>query len=342
MTQPLAEPPWRINRSGAPRRVGIEIEFDGLDCAGSAALLRDLFGGRLVWKDPYRVDVEDTSLGAFRVELDMSLAHPAAAVTGARNDDWERLVEELQADVAETVGDVGSLWMPVEIVAPPVAWSDLRSLDRLVAALRQAGAGGTRSGPLSAYGTQLNPEIASSEAAHLLSVLQAYLLLSDWLREDIGVDLRRRLTPFVDPFPNAYMERVLDPSYAPDRCGLIRDYLAYNPTRNRELDLLPLFAFLEPRQVRARLPDEKIKARPTFHYRLPDTRFDLADWCLTLEWRRWVAVERLAADSRRLQQGMELYGEHRCQVIPLGWPTQSRALAEAVFEGAPDPAKGRR
>lgn len=341
MTQSLAEPPWCLNQSGVPRRVGVEIEFDGLDCAETAALLRRLFGGRLVWKDPYRVDVEHTRFGVFRVELDMSLAHPASPVPATQNDEWERLVEELEADVAETVGDVGSLWMPVEIVAPPVAWSDLRDLDRLVVALRQAGAGGTRSGLLSAYGTQLNPEIASSEVDHLLSVLRAYLLLSDWLREEIAVDLRRRLTPFVDPFPNAYMERVLHPDYAPDRCSLVRDYLAYNPTRNRELDLLPLFAFLEPQQVRDRLPDEKIKARPTFHYRLPDTRFDLADWSLTLEWSRWVAVERLAADPRRLQQGMELYGRHRYQVIPLGWPAQSRALADAVAEGAADPKKDR-
>ena len=218
----------------------------------------------------------------------MSLAHPEKPDERRRRDEWDDFIAELEADLAETVGDLGSLWMPVEIVAPPIAWSELGALDRLVESLRQSGAGGTRSGLLSAYGTQLNPEIASSETGELLATLRAFLLLSDWLREEIGVDLRRRFTPFIDPFPNAYRELVLDPAYAPDRHRLIDDYLAHNPTRNRELDLLPLFAFLEPERVRARLPREKIHARPTFHYRLPDTRLDLPDWSVGLEWERWV------------------------------------------------------
>ncbi|OBX33760.1 putative amidoligase enzyme [Halomonas elongata] len=39
---------------------------------------------------------------------------------------------------------------------------------------------------------------------------------------------------------------MLDPDYQPDLRTLIDDYLEYNPTRNRELDLLPLFAYLDP------------------------------------------------------------------------------------------------
>lgn len=338
-------PPWTETESGGIRRVGVEVEFDGLDCEETSALLHRLFGGHIVWQDPYRAQVMGTRLGDFEVELDMSLAHPEARAAAERHrgtteePEWERraraeverLLERLEADLAETVGDVGSLWMPVEIVAPPVAWDRLGELDRLVAALREAGAGGTRSGLLSAYGTQLNPEVADSAPAHLLSVLRAYLLLSDWLREEIGVDLRRRVTPFIDPFPAAYADLVLDAEYAPDLAGLIGDYLAYNPTRNRELDLLPLFAHLAPKQVRRRLPREKIHARPTFHYRLPDTRLDLPDWSVTLEWGRWITVERLAADAELLTEGMARYRRHRRQFIPLGWPEQSRTLAEALL-----------
>ncbi len=332
-TSPAA-PPQARTQAGALRRVGVEIEFDGLDCAETGGLLRRLFGGRIVWHDPYRLELLDSALGRFLVELDMSLAHPEKPDERRRRDEWDDFIAELEADLAETVGDLGSLWMPVEIVAPPIAWSELGALDRLVESLRQSGAGGTRSGLLSAYGTQLNPEIASSETGELLATLRAFLLLSDWLREEIGVDLRRRFTPFIDPFPNAYRELVLDPAYAPDRHRLIDDYLAHNPTRNRELDLLPLFAFLEPERVRARLPREKIHARPTFHYRLPDTRLDLPDWSVGLEWERWVTVERLAADPDRLGRGMELFRRHRAQLIPHGWPAQSRALAEAVADGS--------
>ena len=38
---------------------------------------------------------------------------------------------------------------------------------------------------------------------------------------------------------------MLDAGYGPDLGALIDDYLAANPTRNRALDLLPLFAELD-------------------------------------------------------------------------------------------------
>jgi hypothetical protein len=344
---PLAVPPWTLAEGGHARRVGIEIEYDGVDVGRTGALLTRLFGGRLDWHDPYRAVAADTELGDFEIELDMSLAHPDAPAKARADTDphaeqsWDvwakeeldRFFERLEADLAEAVGDVGSLWMPVEIGAPPIAWDRLGEIDRLVQVLREAGAGGTRSGLLSAYGTQLNPEVACADPGHLLAVLRAYLLLSEWLREEIGVDLRRRITPFVDPFPNSYMELTLDPDYAPDRRTLIADYLSYNPTRNRELDLLPLFAHLDMGLVRSRLPRTKIHPRPTFHYRLPDTRLDRSDWSIALEWNRWVAVERLAADAERLSAGMARYREHRAQLIPYGWSAHARELAEGLYEG---------
>jgi hypothetical protein len=45
-----------------------------------------------------------------------------------------------------------------------------------------------------------------------------------------------------------------------------------------------------------------IKARPTFHYRLPDCKIDDPDWALKATWNDWVEVERLAADDERLQR----------------------------------------
>jgi hypothetical protein len=347
----LATPPRTETESGQTRRLGIEIEFDGLDCEETGSLLHRLFGGQIHWRDPYRVEIRNTRLGDFEVELDMSMAHPEghpkrpSETPKAEDSEWERrareefenFLERVEAELAEAVGDLGSLWMPVEIVAPPIPWDRLPELDRLIAALRDAGAGGTRSGLLSAYGTQLNPEVASTEPDYLLAVLRAYLLLSDWLREEIGVDLRRRVTPFVDPFPGSYADLVLDPGYAPDLGRLVGDYLVHNATRNRELDLLPLFDHLASAQVRRRLPREKIHARPTFHYRLPDTRLDKAAWSLTTEWNRWVTVERLAENKELLAEGMARFRAYRRQFVPLGWPAESRSLAWALMRNETTP-----
>jgi hypothetical protein len=91
---------------------------------------------------------------------------------------------------------------------------------------------------------------------------------------------------------------------------LIDDYLDASPSRNRELDMLPLFAHLDHDRVRARLPYEKISARPTFHYRLPDSRVDDPAWTIAADWNRWVEVERLACDPARL---VRLAAAHRLE-----------------------------
>ena len=92
---------------------------------------------------------------------------------------------------------------------------------------------------------------------------------------------------------------------------LIDDYIAFNPTRNRDLDLLPLLAFIDEAEVRRQLPDEKINPRPTFHYRLPDMQLGDPDWGLASEWNRWVLVERLAEDGERLAALCRDYLDHR-------------------------------
>src|SRR3954463_16744587 len=75
------------------------------------------------------------------------------------------------------------------------------------------------------------------------------------------------------------------------------DYLTHNPTRNRPLDMLPLLAFNVPGLMeRPGLAGQKVRPRPTFHYRLPDSSIDEDGWSIAEEWGRWVLVERLADD----------------------------------------------
>jgi hypothetical protein len=57
-----------------------------------------------------------------------------------------------------------------------------------------------------------------------------------------------------------------------------------------------------------------VKPRPTFHYRLPDCRIDEPGWRPSVDWNRWVAVERLAEDPERLG---ELAADRLAEVPPL-------------------------
>jgi hypothetical protein len=135
----------------------------------------------------------------------------------------------------------------------------------------------------------------------LLDHLRAFLLLYPWLRERAEVDMTRRISPFVNPFPPEYVRLVLEPDYPATAERLIDDYLSHNATRNRALDLLPALACLDEKIVKSRADDPHLIApRPAFHYRLPNCMIDEPDWSLAQEWNLWVAVERLAHDKSML------------------------------------------
>jgi hypothetical protein len=198
----------------------------------------------------------------------------------------------------------------------------------MIDCLRELGATGADQ-VLHAFGLHLNPEVASFDADYLLRHLRACLLLSDWLRAEIGIPFSRRVSQFVAPFPESYHQLLLSPDYAPGVEALIDDYLTYNPTRNRELDMLPLFSHLDRDRVMQVVSDKNTSPRPTFHYRLPTSRVDEPGWSVVLEWNRWVAVERLAADPDALAGAMQAHADFRAGRLIGEWAEISRRWAEA-------------
>jgi hypothetical protein len=301
MPAAIERPPELLNPEGKPRRVGIEIEFGGIGIGEAATMVQELYGGTIRGVSRHRLEVAATRFGDFRVEIDSHYVH-GKPVAG------ETLLDRMKA----VLGDIAGRWLPVEIAAPPVEIDDLAAIDRMVFGLRARHAAGTRSRRIYTFDLQLNPDVPSIEPDSLTRHLQAYLVLSPWLRASIDVDATRRLLPFVRPFPEPYVCKVLAANYCPDLHGLVADYLAANPTRFRELDLLPLFAYLVPEQYYAAAADPLVKPRPTFHYRLPDSRVDDPSWGGVIEeWNRWVVVERLAADRPRLAEACRAHLENR-------------------------------
>ena len=311
-------PPRRKNPSGAERRVGVELEFASISARACAEIVRQCFGGDIEEEDPHRLFVRETSLGDFTCELDTQYAHRPY---GEQNQDASAAdaFSYFRAEMRRIYGDISSLIVPCEIVGPPVSLSRLPELEKLVDALVTAGASGTKSSPFYAFGTQLNPEIATQDSEWITAVLKAYLLVSDWLRAVIEVDGTRQFAAFAEPFPPLYIARVVSPDYWPTREGLIDDYLKDNATRNRELDMLPLFMELDSARVRRVVSDLRVAARPTFHYRLPDANLGDPDWYLMLEWNRWCVVEQLAEKRDVLDRMGEAYIANSERLMPREW-----------------------
>jgi hypothetical protein len=307
MTNPVA-PPRAENEDGEPRRVGIEVEFGEITAGDTAEVVCRHFGGEIARIDPRLFRVNGTRHGDYLIKLDTRYAHLQTRLGEKLTEQpGEDLVQEVAKVWDEVVGGVMEAWMPTEIVAPPVPYPRIGEIDALLDELKRQGAAGTQASVVYAFGVHLNIEIASADTGWLVRVLRAYLLASGWLRRSIDLNATRELVPFIDAFPSDYAAKVLAADYEPDLDALVADYLADNATRNRELDLLPLFAHLRPQQVEAAVGDPRVKPRPAFHYRLPNTDLEDDGWSLAKEWNRIVAVERLAEDSEAMREAAEAW-----------------------------------
>lgn len=317
-------PPCPRSGEGHLRRVGVEIEFAAIAPLSAAGLVQEHYGGKLRQLSPHRLKVVDTRWGDFTIELDAKYAHPDAKViekveAKARDDEWSHFRLALHNRTRKLIGEAVAVVVPTEIVCPPIPWLALNELDTLFDALRQQGARDTRDSLLYGFGLHLNPEVPGTETEDILSHLRAYLILAEWLREEIDIDITREVLPHANPFHKEYAFKVLDPAYAPDLDTLIGDYLEANPTRNRELDFFPLFAHLRPDYPSDFLSAELVKPRPTFHYRLPNAQLSQPGWGAVAEWNRWVEVERLAADKERLLERAAAYVEHHRRSSMTRW-----------------------
>ena len=296
---------------GSTRRVGVEIELSGITPDAISRCVVDAFGGRVEEISRYELRVADTAFGDFIVELDFSYLKELAKAQKAEGDtaDIERLATELLGDIAANV-------VPHELVSPPLPVTELYRLEPVVEALRAAGAKGTSDAPHFAFGVHFNPELPALDAATVLAYFKAYLCLHDWLSARGETDWARRVTPHIRPFPRDYCKAVLAPDYWPTLAVFTEDYLRANPTRNRALDMLPLLAWFDEATVQRAVRDDRVKKRPTLHYRLPNSDIGDAHWNLRDAWGDWLQVEALASERARLDALCQRYLTHLGSLLP--------------------------
>ena len=187
---------------GSPRRVGIEIELQGIDVNELAELTAETLGGTVerVSSVEFNVDVPD--LGEFRVEVDFKLLKELAREGEGRSDAGD---EGLMDFAIELLGGASAVLVPCEIVSPPMPMQSMTEpMDALVERLRAAGAKGTRHSVLYAFGVHLNVEPPDLEAGTVLDYLRAFVCLYDWIVEESRVDVSRQITPYIRPYPRDY------------------------------------------------------------------------------------------------------------------------------------------
>ena len=282
---------------GGGRRVGVEIEFALVDAPAAAAAVAGAIGGEVRHHGPHMAVLEGSAIGTVRFELDTRFAKPAMDP-----DLIDRALEEL--DLRAAAAEALSALAPVELVTEPLDPAGLATLDTAIAALRAAGAVGTRHSPVNAFGVHLNIALVPCEPTGAIRIAAAYAFVEPWLRRQLEVDLARRATPFVDPYPPGYM-RMLARAFAdgngPDLGRFISLYADWNPTRNRGLDMWPLLGHLDRDAAEAALGGPVKSPRPAFHYRLPDSDIENPHWTPRGDLARWERIEALAENPEAFE-----------------------------------------
>ena len=297
----FSTPPSRQTPSGRLRRVGFEIEYAGLDIDRAAAALAERLAASVEAGNPFCLRLQGHPTGEFRLEVD------ARVLKQRRHLDWLKQLGidaealDAQAALESTLRSVVSVVVPHELVTPPLPLDQLELVERLRATLHALHAKGTGQSLFYGFGLHMNPELPVSDADGLRNHLRAFVLLRDWLIDGAEVDWSRRLGPHIRPWPEAWVERLMDQAYTPSRAQLAKDYVRLVGSRNHELDMLPALVELEGDALLASVEEpDLVQARPTFHYRLPNCQIDQPGWRIAEAWNQWVEVERLAADAERL------------------------------------------
>ena len=298
------KPPKIDNYEGKTRNLGFEIEFANIDLEKILEILQKEFFFEVNKVNNYFYKLS-SKYGDFILELDFELltkqkikasAKDLSKFIGIKIPDKD--AEYIENYIAKLSKDI----VPFEISTPPLAFDKIDIVEEIIEKLSQNHAKGTSHKLYYAFGLHINIEVISLEVESLLSYLRAYVILQEFLNKDAKLDIARKISPFIDNFPKDYIEYILNENYKPSKREFIEDYIKFNPTRNRSLDMLPILAFLDEKLVREYLPDEKIKPRPAFHYRLSNSQIGERNWRVSNEWNRWVVVENLANDKNSLEK----------------------------------------
>lgn len=267
--------------------VGIEVEFTGLSARDAAFALQAGLGGNVIREDAHAFELRGGAIGDLSVELDIRQAHPQRH--GAA------LAINPGATLSALFGTLVSPFVPREMILSPLPTGRLADVDRAIDILRHAGAKGDGRVLFGTLGLHFNIATRTSHIAEIRATTLAFARNDAKLRAFIGEDDKRLIARLAPAFPVDYV-KLLEARPSSQRPGdFIDDYLRYNATRDRALDLLPLLLHIDGPRVRRRLPYEKISARPVFHWRLPVARVGREGWSVMASWRAWLDIEAEAA-----------------------------------------------
>ncbi len=194
------------------RRVGLEVEFSGLEMDEVLDILQAELGGKLE-----RVEEKDT----FYFKLKRS----RLSRTAEEEKIWIHF-EGNETDPDSKITDVSKI-KTIEVTSSPIDWEGVKIFDGAIQKLREAGAVGTTE--TNAVSIQVNVEMATAKNPHykvedLLSLLRNYYSASNFAMIEKEVPLPEVRKPYVGTYSQEMMKRIMDPKYKPSLREFYNDF----------------------------------------------------------------------------------------------------------------------
>jgi anthranilate/para-aminobenzoate synthase component II len=178
--------------------VEFELEFSGISLDTAAGAVQSALEGERESESAVEAEhvMQTRSFGELIIELDGDYLKRKASATnrGEEGSEW-----------LEPLSQAAALLVPLEVVCPPIPLNDLSVLTPVVRGLREAGAMGTEVSLIAAYGVHINTQIPRLDADTLFSYLRAFAIQQWWLVDAHEVDVTRRVSLYVDLYPQAYL-----------------------------------------------------------------------------------------------------------------------------------------
>lgn len=283
------------------------MKLPGLSVGDASALVAAATGGRRCRVAEGAHVVRARSLGEFSLRLDWDHLHSRANLEPVTTPgfDWTEAVRLLLGRQ-----------VPVKLTCPRLPLGQLHKLAPMGRALLDTEPMQQPPGTGAASRVSIGAELPRLDAETLHRYLRAFCLLQWWLNGESGSEENSRSSRIIGDYPEAYLHSI-HALPEPSMAQLTDHYLEHNPTSERALDMLPVFALFNARRVLEDTPDERVRAGPALRYSSLIAGGE-ADRSLAAIWNRWCVVERLASDPTALDT---LAGEFCVESrAPLGVP----------------------
>jgi hypothetical protein len=205
-------------------RLGIEVEYKGINTYNSAKIVQKVLGGRIEKEKEYiKTTIKEYDKNGKPIynvqEIENVVIKDTKIGTITLKPDLNQVSDELNLNESDVV---------TELVTEPLYYKDIESLQKVITELKIAGAIGTREDV--AVATQVNAEFnegnrKTMKTKNLLNLMRSYLSPQSRFEIETYMQKPEIRKKYMNNYSKGFLEKLLNPNYEPTWRELYDDFI---------------------------------------------------------------------------------------------------------------------